>query len=148
MASLTCPRCGIPVEPAQRFCEACGESLLLRRTPTGGPLGPSAACRSCGGTSFSADGFCESCGHGRPAGRDRMVYDLGLVAGVSDRGLRRSRNEDSMAFGAVGRVGGERLHDIIRAWQSKVMFDEFTMTSLFILREKISKSFENQVLAT
>ncbi|OCK79599.1 hypothetical protein K432DRAFT_63137 [Lepidopterella palustris CBS 459.81] len=46
------------------------------------------------------------------------------------------------------RVGGERLHDIIREWQSKVMFEEFSMTSLFILREKISKSFENQVLAT
>ena len=53
-----------------------------------------------------------------------------------------------MGKGSNGRVGGERLHDIIRAWQSKVMFDEFTMTSLFILREKISKSFENQVLAT
>ena len=53
-----------------------------------------------------------------------------------------------MGKGSKGRVGGERLHDIIRTWQSKVMFDEFTMTSLFILREKISKSFENQVLAT
>ena len=53
-----------------------------------------------------------------------------------------------MGKGSKGRVEGERLHDIIRAWQSKVMFDEFTMTSLFILREKISKSFENQVLAT
>lgn len=42
----------------------------------------------------------------------------------------------------------ERLHDVIRAWQSKVMYDEFHMTPLFIRREKISKSFENQVLAT
>lgn len=46
------------------------------------------------------------------------------------------------------RFGGERMHDVVREWQSKVLFDEFKMTSLFILREKISKSFENQVLAT
>jgi serine/threonine protein phosphatase PrpC len=37
-----------------------------------------------------------------------MECDLGVVAGVSDRGLRRARNEDSMAFGAVGRTGSTR----------------------------------------
>jgi serine/threonine protein phosphatase PrpC len=31
-----------------------------------------------------------------------MEYDLELVAGVSDRGRARARNEDSMAFGIVG----------------------------------------------
>jgi serine/threonine protein phosphatase PrpC len=48
------------------------------------------------------DGFCEQCGHAQPAARDRMEFDLGLVAGVSDRGRSRVRNEDSMAFGIVG----------------------------------------------
>lgn len=45
-------------------------------------------------------------------------------------------------------VPSERMHDVVRAWQSKVLWDEHQMLSLFIRREKISKSFENQVLAT
>ena len=32
------------------------------------------------------------------ADRDHMEEDLGQVAGVSDRGLRHSRNEDAMHF--------------------------------------------------
>lgn len=43
---------------------------------------------------------------------------------------------------------GERLHDVIRAWQAKTMWDNFQMSSIFIARNKLSKSFENQVLAT
>ncbi|KAF7846549.1 hypothetical protein BT93_L4171 [Corymbia citriodora subsp. variegata] len=43
---------------------------------------------------------------------------------------------------------GERLHDIIREWQAKTLFDNFEMSNLFIARSKLSKSFENQVLAT
>lgn len=41
-----------------------------------------------------------------------------------------------------------RVHDVIREWQSKALFDAHNMSSLFIARTKISKSFENQVLAT
>ena len=43
---------------------------------------------------------------------------------------------------------GERFHDIIRKWQATTMWDEFRMSPLFIYRESLSKSFENQVLAT
>lgn len=100
---MTCPDCGAAVGADDRFCEGCGTSLLLSRTPAGGPLGTSAAgpCVACGGTTVGADGFCEDCGRAQPAGRDRMECDLGLVAGISDKGARRARNEDSMAFGAV-----------------------------------------------
>lgn len=45
-------------------------------------------------------------------------------------------------------VKSERLHDVIRAWQSKVMFDEFHMSTLEIYRDRVSKSFDDQVLAT
>lgn len=45
-------------------------------------------------------------------------------------------------------VGAERLHDIIREWQSKVLFEQHQMTELYILRDRLSKSFRNQVLAT
>ena len=43
---------------------------------------------------------------------------------------------------------GERMHDIIREWQSKALFEAHQMIPLFIARNKISKSFEDQVLAT
>lgn len=41
-----------------------------------------------------------------------------------------------------------RIHDVIRDWQYQKFFDEHEMTSLFIARSKISRSYENQVLAT
>jgi histone deacetylase 6 len=37
--------------------------------------------------------------------------------------------------------------DVIRAYQSKQLYDNFKLTSLYIYRTSISKSFENQVLA-
>ncbi len=49
---------------------------------------------------------------------------------------------------ALKRHSGERMHDVIRAWQSKILWEEHGMSTLFVLREKISKSFENQVVAT
>ncbi|MCJ1354248.1 MAG: Histone deacetylase hda1 [Icmadophila ericetorum] len=42
----------------------------------------------------------------------------------------------------------ERMHDVIRAYQSKDLYDRHKMISLYVFREKLSKSFENQVLAT
>ena len=100
----SCPNCGEPVGAKDRYCEGCGTGLLVTRTPAGGPLGGAASgepCAGCGGTNTSADGFCEDCGRARPAGRDRMESDLRLVAGISDKGKRRARNEDSMAFGTA-----------------------------------------------
>jgi len=70
---MNCPECGDAVDPADRFCEGCGVGLGFSRTPAGGP-----------------------------ADRDRVEYDLGRVAGVSDRGSVRARNEDSMAFAVIG----------------------------------------------
>lgn len=42
-------------------------------------------------------------------------------------------------------VGGET--DIIRQYQAKQLYEEHKLTSLYIYRDTISKSFENQVLA-
>ncbi|KAL2004581.1 hypothetical protein VTN00DRAFT_3317 [Thermoascus crustaceus] len=42
----------------------------------------------------------------------------------------------------------DRVHDIIRAYQSKHLYDNYKLTSLYIYRNSISKSFENQVLAS
>jgi PPM family protein phosphatase len=107
VTATSCPGCGAAVGPKDRFCEECGQSLLVRRTPLGGPVSqpPGDACAACGGENIGADGFCEDCGRARPSGRDRMECDLDLVVGVSDKGKRRARNEDSMAFGTV--LGGD-----------------------------------------
>ncbi|KAF7509230.1 hypothetical protein GJ744_008290 [Endocarpon pusillum] len=47
-----------------------------------------------------------------------------------------------------GVVFGERLHDIIREWQAKHLYDEYKLSNLHVFRSKISKSFNYQVLAT
>lgn len=41
-----------------------------------------------------------------------------------------------------------RIHDIVRQADATEFWNQFRMTELFILRDKISKSFEKQVLAT
>lgn len=101
-----CPECSAPVGGHDRFCEGCGRNLLLHRTPLGGPVPAPravASCVSCEYVGIDVEGFCQRCGRAQPSSRDRVEYDLGLVAGVSDRGRRRERNEDSLAFGWVGR---------------------------------------------
>jgi serine/threonine protein phosphatase PrpC len=103
--AVRCAGCGEEVGRKDRFCESCGHSLLVQRTPVGGALGATAsspACVACGGPNLGADGFCEDCGRAQPAGRDRMEAVFDAVVGVSDKGKRRARNEDSMAFGVVG----------------------------------------------
>ncbi len=95
----TCSGCGAQVLPGDGYCEECGTDLLVRRNaPPGSATLP---CPDCGGTAFT-DGYCDNCGRLAPSPRDRWERDLGVVAGVSDRGLRHSRNEDSMAFAVIG----------------------------------------------
>lgn len=61
------------------------------------------------------DGHCPACGRKVPVGRDHAELDLGLLAGVTDRGLRHQRNEDAMALatadGPDGRVALAVLSD-------------------------------------
>jgi serine/threonine protein phosphatase PrpC len=55
-------------------------------------------CAFCQSAQISGDGYCELCGHKVPSSRDHTEIDLGLLAGVTDRGLRHRRNEDAMAL--------------------------------------------------
>ncbi|KAL9120016.1 MAG: hypothetical protein Q9187_003425 [Circinaria calcarea] len=55
----------------------------------------------------------------------------------------RDHNRD---IGAI--TGAERMHDVIRAYQSKHLYESHKMINLFVFRENISKSFHNEVLAT
>jgi serine/threonine protein phosphatase PrpC len=107
---LRCPFCSEPLsmEPDTYFCEACGEPLA--EPATGEEETPeeaeSKACFSCGGTDIDLEGYCTSCGDLQPRARDRMEVDLKVVVGVSDKGKRHHRNEDSMALRpAVGPDG-------------------------------------------
>jgi serine/threonine protein phosphatase PrpC len=92
-----CPSCGLRVAPRDVFCEACGRRLAAEQ------------CTGCGATAIGEDGYCERCGLRRPGPLDHVETELpaahGIAAGVSDRGLRHSRNEDAMALAApAGRV--------------------------------------------
>jgi serine/threonine protein phosphatase PrpC len=74
------------------------------------------ACPNCGARHAAEDVFCERCGnrlredlarHSR--GHERTAQDAGLVAGVSDRGLVRRRNEDALFV----RSGGGRAVAVV-----------------------------------
>ncbi|KAK9476928.1 hypothetical protein V1514DRAFT_310388 [Lipomyces japonicus] len=47
-----------------------------------------------------------------------------------------------------GAPATERLHDVIRAYQADRLFADYQMTSLPIFRDRLSKSFQDQVLCT
>jgi PPM family protein phosphatase len=100
-ATLACPNCAEPIDANSRYCEACGTDLVTRRGTSDATAPPDVrTCPNCGTTAGADAGeYCDRCGlrHGDPA--DRVEIDLGDLAGVSDKGRVRSRNEDAMALG-------------------------------------------------
>ncbi|MDN3351373.1 protein phosphatase 2C domain-containing protein [Actinomadura sp. DC4] len=90
----TCPACDTPVYPGEDYCEACGHRLDA----------PVRRCPGCGASAISGDGYCDQCGLRQPDGTDHVEAEAAGSAGVSDRGLRHSRNEDAMAL--TGTAGG------------------------------------------
>jgi serine/threonine protein phosphatase PrpC len=104
-ASGMCFHCGEPVEPTDSFCESCGAELAPLFV-SDGRSGSPRACEICPSARISADGYCESCGLKVPSGRDHQEIDLAMVAGVTHRGLRHSRNEDAMALATADLEGG------------------------------------------
>jgi serine/threonine protein phosphatase PrpC len=109
---MTCPSCGEPVAEDDSFCESCGAELAPPMASASAP-GFLAQCPVCSvdpsapPAAITAEGYCESCGRKVPSGRDHCELDLGLLAGVSDRGLRHARNEDAMALAAGQTPGGQ-----------------------------------------
>jgi serine/threonine protein phosphatase PrpC len=91
--ATVCPACGAPIEAADGFCEACGAPLKAA-TPGG--------CPGCGAPAGAVDrdGYCTRCGLRQRSPRDRVEIDLGVAAGVTDRGRRHHRNEDAMFLAA------------------------------------------------
>jgi serine/threonine protein phosphatase PrpC len=102
---LTCPNCGQPIWPDDNFCQACSTELSPAVT-SGDTAQATVACPNCQDSTISSEGYCESCGYKVPSGRDHVELDLGLVAGVTDRGIRHTRNEDAMALATANAPGG------------------------------------------
>ena len=96
-AHLACPSCGHAVTAADNFCEACRTELAPAAVSGDAPVA-ARECAFCHEARITADGYCESCGRKVPSGRDHIELDLGLLAGVTDKGLRHARNEDAMAL--------------------------------------------------
>jgi serine/threonine protein phosphatase PrpC len=99
-----CQTCGEPVDGTDNFCESCGAELAP--AAVSGGTTDAQACPSCRSARVRDDGYCESCGHKAPVSPDHQELDLGLLAGVTDRGLRHHRNEDAMALAATETVAG------------------------------------------
>jgi serine/threonine protein phosphatase PrpC len=92
----TCPACDLPVYPGEDYCEACGHRLDA----------PVPRCPGCSSAAIS-DGYCEQCGLRQPDATDHVELEIPGAAGVTDRGLRHSRNEDAMALAEIpGGVAG------------------------------------------
>ncbi|WP_327681399.1 PP2C family protein-serine/threonine phosphatase [Kitasatospora sp. NBC_00458] len=93
----------VPAQNAQGAQTAPGAPGA--QTAPGAHGGP--ACAHCGLQQVTGDGYCEACGRAQPRPRDHMEKSLGGVAGVSDRGVRHHRNEDSFTVAATSLPGGE-----------------------------------------
>jgi len=104
---MKCAECGAEQAAGNKFCEDCGRSLIdgavrENRAPP---------CPGCGAgpAAIDANGFCTRCGCERkPGGRDHLeVCVSARLAGVSDRGNCRHRNEDFLALASA--AGGDVL---------------------------------------
>lgn len=67
---------------------------------------PEHSCPRCAEPVGPQDRYCEQCGaRVAAAPRDRVEVDVGIAAGVSDRGWRHYRNEDALALRSLGTSG-------------------------------------------
>ena len=137
MSATTCPSCGAEIVADAKFCESCGKPVgdpAAAATTAAAPAPPSEdlgsgpisapthitpvnvetpapggrrPCVSCGGT-VGPDTYCEQCGTKQPSERDHFrETPAPWVAGVCDRGIRHTRNEDAMAL-LASPTAGER----------------------------------------
>jgi serine/threonine protein phosphatase PrpC len=103
--AAACPVCGEPITAGDLFCEACGNALPASEAPAAEPAAAEPApvtpttitCPSCGNQGEPVEGYCGLCGTRLPAPRDHQELVLEGAAGVSNKGIRHTRNEDAMA---------------------------------------------------
>ncbi|MGH3810465.1 MAG: protein phosphatase 2C domain-containing protein [Pseudonocardiaceae bacterium] len=94
-----CPHCAEPIRIPDQFCEACGADRGVHRSGTISTAGADRSCHGCGLATGAPVEYCPQCGLRLRDGTDHVESDLGMLAGVSDRGHGHARNEDAMALG-------------------------------------------------
>jgi serine/threonine protein phosphatase PrpC len=95
---MNCPKCGAEARPGARFCEIDGAQLVLDNVVDRTGFG---VCRcGAGPDAIDESGYCTECGIKRDVRlRDHVeIEPAGEFAGVTDRGLRHSENQDDMAL--------------------------------------------------
>jgi serine/threonine protein phosphatase PrpC len=98
------PECLEALSPGDQYCEVCGQSLLASSQALWQEsLDVSAAHAAAGGAVSANVGSLQQDRETRGPSRARDHVELSLpgIAGVSDRGLERSRNEDALRLGHV-----------------------------------------------
>ncbi|MFI5008825.1 MAG: PP2C family serine/threonine-protein phosphatase [Solirubrobacterales bacterium] len=102
--ALACPACQAALLPGDRYCERCGTRV---GTAPDEQTQAEGACTACGAPAeaIDADRYCSRCGVRRRSPQDRRENDVGVAAGVSDRGRVRRRNEDALHLQTVGESG-------------------------------------------
>ena len=100
---MQCPQCELELPPENRFCEECGAALPNADAIPGPHISADDGCPKCGapGESIDVDGYCIQCGfrRGKPSRNHFEITLSARFAGVCDRGLRHSRNEDFFCLG-------------------------------------------------
>jgi serine/threonine protein phosphatase PrpC len=113
-----CPACGagfpdVYTPGSSQFCATCGAARLgpaqtdgtLRSLDPDAVLAPPRPCVQCGGA-VDSDAYCTVCGFKAASDRDHYREEPApWVAGVCDRGLKHSRNEDALALAASQEPG-------------------------------------------
>lgn len=103
-----------PVETQSSPADDLGSGPISAVTRAAGAAAREAApssdrrpCLNCGGD-VGPDGYCDQCGTKAPTERDHFrEQPAAWVAGVCDRGIKHSRNEDAMAL-LASQTPGER----------------------------------------
>lgn len=97
-------------------------------------------CLDCGGT-VGADDYCMACGTKAPRERDHFREEpSGWVAGVCDRGIVHSRNEDAMTLLATGeppRDGGRAVLVVLDGVSSSTDSDVASIAGARAAREAL-----------
>jgi serine/threonine protein phosphatase PrpC len=107
LADARCPSCGAQVSPADSFCETCGATLSPLAVAAVGddPTGAPQPCVHCAGV-VGDDGYCTTCGTKALTPRDHWdERPATWIAGVCDKGIVHTRNEDAMSLGTFGEEG-------------------------------------------
>lgn len=157
-----CPSCGEPIAQDANFCESCGAQLghiteadaqaapavirpgtLPISLPTfmlteAATPAPRRECAECGGT-VGPDLYCEQCGTKAPSEREHFrETPASWVAGVCDRGVKRTRNEDALAIVASEAPGQRCVLIVLDGVSSSTDSDVASLAGARAARDRLA----------